>query len=123
MAHHWPTGNSGRGCGGAPAPGRGATELLVPGDDRGRVAERQRAGEMDRVVTAQAMLLRHVARRSRKRHVDADQEQLILDRLEILDRLRASRRREPATALSGGEGGASLRVGEDARRRRVPRLP
>lgn len=78
---------------------------------------------MDGVVTAQAVLLRQVARRSRKSHVDADQEQLILDRLEVLDRLGVSRRGDPATASGGGEGGASFRVGEDARRRRVPRLP
>jgi hypothetical protein len=78
---------------------------------------------MDRVVPAEAELLRQVARLARKRHVDADQEELVLDRLEVLDGLDVVGSREPATTLGRGESCASLRVGEDARRRKVPGLP
>jgi hypothetical protein len=78
---------------------------------------------MDRVVTAEAELLRQVPRLVRERDVDADQEELVLDRLEIFNGLDVIRRGEPATPLGGGESGASLGVGEDARRRRVSRLP
>ena len=78
---------------------------------------------MDRVVTPQAELLGQIAGLPGKGRVDPDQDKLILDHLEVLDRLGVSRRREPATTLGGGEGGASLGVGEDARRRRVPCVP
>jgi hypothetical protein len=78
---------------------------------------------MDRVVTAQAELVRQVARLAREGQVDADQEQLDLDRLEVLDSFGVVGRREPARTLGRGESGASLRVREDARRRKVPGLP
>lgn len=78
---------------------------------------------MDGVVTAQAELLRKVPGVLRETRVDADQEQLVLDRLEVLDGLGVIGCLEPAGAPSGREGGASLGVREDARSRRVPSFP
>ena len=78
---------------------------------------------MDRVVTTQAQLLREVTRLAGERNVNADKEQLVLDRLEVLDGVRVVRRREPTTTLRRGKRSAALRVGEDARRRRVPGIP
>lgn len=125
---HWPTvgptgRQSGSRCDRAPGAGGGAAKVLVPGDDGGRLAERQGAGEMDCIVTTEAKLLRQVARLARERAVDADQEELILNRLEVLDDLEVVCSRESATTLGRRQRGASLGVGENARRRRVPRLP
>lgn len=47
---------------------------------------------MDRVVAAQAQLLRQVTCFARERHVDTDQQELILNRLEVLDGLQVIRR-------------------------------
>ena len=78
---------------------------------------------MDRVVTAQAQLLGQITCRARQGDVDAYEDQLVLDRLEVLDGLGVVRRREPVATLCRGQRGAALRVGEDAGRRRVPGLP
>lgn len=78
---------------------------------------------MDRVVAAQAMLLREVTRLAGKSQVDADQDELLLECLEVLNYLGAVRRRQPTSALGSGECGAPLGIGEEARRRLVARLP
>src|SRR5688572_11938373 len=81
LARHWPTGHSSRRCRRTSGAGRGAAKLFIPGDDGGRVAEREGAGEIDGVVTAQAELLRQVARLPGESRVDPDQEKLVLDHL------------------------------------------
>ncbi len=56
----------------------GALEILIPGYERGVCAERERAREMDGVVSAQSELLSKLARLPRERNVDPDQKQLAL---------------------------------------------
>ena len=62
---------------------------------------------MERIVTTQAQLLREVTRLAGERNVNADKEQLVLDRLEVLDGVRVVRRREPATTLRRGKRSAA----------------
>jgi hypothetical protein len=73
---HW----AGLACGsdGASTLHRAAPEILIPGHNCGVIAERQRACEMDSVISAQCEILGKIARSSRECRVDPDEKQLAL---------------------------------------------
>jgi hypothetical protein len=72
---------------------------------------------VDRVVPAQLHLLGEVARTVREVGVDTDERKLVVERLELVERLRVGSRRQPSTSSCRGQRRATLGVGEDARRR------
>jgi hypothetical protein len=101
----------------------GALEILIPGDERGVSAERERAREVDGVVSAQFVLLGKLARSPHERTVDPDQHQLTLQRLELLARPTVPRGAQPSATTGGSERRATLGVAQDAGCRPKPRAP
>jgi hypothetical protein len=78
---------------------------------------------VDRGVAAQAQFFGEISGLMRKRTVDADNEQLVVQRIEVRLCLGVRAGRQAPAALRGRESCAALWIGQDARRSVQRRRP
>lgn len=96
---------------------------MVPRDERGAGAECERAGEVHRVIAAQPVLLRELARPPCEGLVDPDAQQLAVRGLEVLECAVIAAGLQAPAAPRRCERGAAFGIGQDAGGCAVRRRP
>lgn len=110
-----PAASDGR-CHGEALLESGRAKVAIPRDQRrGVCPQRDRAGEVDSVVAAQAKLGSQLAGMLRERFADPHDRQLAPDVPELGDRALVPRRCESPTPVGRRKGSATLRVEQEAR--------
>ena len=99
-------------------------EISIPGHDHDLlIAEFEGGGEVDCVISAQAEAFGEFSAPSGEADIDADAKQFALEVLERGEGLGVPPLVKATLAPRCGEGRPALRVGEDARCRRVAAVP
>jgi hypothetical protein len=112
-----------RRCDGEAGGDRGVLQALVPGDQRGLIAEAQGACKVHGVVATKVVLGRQVTRSAREGVIDADYECGGVKRLEFSLGRPVRGRREAAGSMSSCQGRSGFGVGQNTDSRRMARVP
>lgn len=105
-------------------PFRRPRQISVPGHhDNFVIPQFERGRQVNRVVTAQSKVFGVFAGTSRELLIDTDRGQVGIQLLKVRERLAMLTRPEPIQSAGSREGRPTLRIREDARRRRIGALP